>query len=178
MRRRLSEKGGNNHMENIQELYHVSDVVVEKPDLQHYAQAYEFGKGFYLFVNREDALEFAQDRGLDVLNVYRFNAEGLTAKSVTLEPEPRKWLDYVTLHYIDEDTPFGTVEEFFEEADVTIVEGNGVSMQLLPALSKFAVGGSEEPVVERARALHLPLVVMIRTEEALDALTFDHAEEI
>ena len=70
------------------------------------------------------------------------------------------------------------MEEFFEEADVTIVEGNGVSMQLLPALSKFAVGGSVETVVERARALNLPLVVMIRTEEALDALTFDHAEEI
>ena len=166
-------------MENIQELYHVSDEVIEQPDLAHSSQAYEFGRGFYLFRDREDALEFAQDRGLDVLNVYKFDPEKaqITA-SVTLEPEPRKWLDYVTLHYIDEDTPFGTVEEFFEEADVTIVEGNGVSMQLLPALSKFAVGGSEESVVERARALHLPLVVMIRKEAALAAITFDHAEEI
>ncbi|HRN16042.1 MAG TPA: DUF3990 domain-containing protein, partial [Xylanibacter oryzae] len=58
-------------------VYHVSNVIVDKPDVMHSREALDFGKGFYVTFLHEQAVKYGERfkyRGKDaVLNVYELD---------------------------------------------------------------------------------------------------------
>lgn len=58
-------------------LYHVSDHEVHIQDPKHIPAVREYGKGFYLFMEKKDAEAYAEKTGRHVINSYHFNIQFL-----------------------------------------------------------------------------------------------------
>ena len=71
-------------------LYHVSDVVIEKPDLKHGRKNADFGQGFYLSTDIDFSLKWAVKDML--LNVYEIDLEGLKVKEFRRDIN---WFEYI-----------------------------------------------------------------------------------
>lgn len=71
-------------------VYHVSDVVIEKPDLKRGRKNADFGQGFYLSTDIDFSLKWATMDGL--LNVYDIDLEGLKVKRFKRDKE---WFEYI-----------------------------------------------------------------------------------
>lgn len=81
-------------------VYHSSSVVVDKPDVLHSREALDFGKGFYVTVLREQALQYAERfrlRGRKAyLNVYEL-ADGWRGGNVKVfSSYDEEWLDFIS----------------------------------------------------------------------------------
>lgn len=80
-------------------LYHTSNKIIEKPDVSHSRNCLDFGRGFYLTVLREQAVEYGkrfQKVGEDAfLNIYEMedDLQGFTRKAFAAYDE--EWLDFV-----------------------------------------------------------------------------------
>jgi len=106
---------------NIQ-VYHGSDMVVDKPEIKQPVRALDFGQGFYTTTNIEQAKSFAkkvQDRNASVethISIYTLNIDLLKKLNVLFFDKPdKKWLDFVsanrngTYHGKDYDIIYGPV---------------------------------------------------------------------
>jgi hypothetical protein len=84
-------------------LYHGSNSIVEKPNLDLSRKNLDFGTGFYTTVNQDQAIAFAQkvmvrkEQKSQLVNVYDFDREA--AESVLdilqFDAPDRLWLDFV-----------------------------------------------------------------------------------
>ena len=76
-------------------LYHGSYCEVKQPDLKHTTRAMDFGRGFYLTSNLQQACSFSNKYGNEAcVNVYIFNNNNsLNIKE--FETYGEEWLDFV-----------------------------------------------------------------------------------
>ena len=72
-------------------LYHVSDHIITEPSLD--VLPYEFGSGFYLFENKEDAIQFANITGRNVINKYSFMPVCPPLQAKTFAAPTEEWLN-------------------------------------------------------------------------------------
>ena len=82
-------------------LYHASNAEVKKPMLVESNRMLDFGPGFYMTTNREQAVRFAKSvvarrGGQSVLNVYEFDESAFSSCLVRKFDFPSAaWLDFV-----------------------------------------------------------------------------------
>ncbi len=81
-------------------LYHSSNVSVEYPDTQHSRDDLDFGKGFYLTTNKEQAISYAQrfQRRLQDawLNIYELNYVSTEWKEKIFYSYDKEWLTFIS----------------------------------------------------------------------------------
>lgn len=82
-------------------VYHGSDIVVEHPDINHSYRNLDFGKGFYVTTNQEQAQRWARRKAaLDgethaILNIYEMNEGPLDLKVLDFKANLTDWIDFV-----------------------------------------------------------------------------------
>ena len=82
-------------------VYHGSFMTVKKPDVEHSFRPLDFGKGFYVTENYEQAKNWAQrkvlimGKGSPIINIYQMNEnwDGLCVK--TFDENLIEWIDFV-----------------------------------------------------------------------------------
>ena len=87
-------------------LYHGSTVDIEQIDLQKSRPNKDFGRGFYLSADRQQALRMAEfkaltEGGTPVLNTYLFDEKLLTSgelRILTFDGYTREWADFIFLN--------------------------------------------------------------------------------
>lgn len=88
----------------MMELYHGSNVRIEKPDFAFCKPYKDFGKGFYLSAEKEQALDIAWQRvrttqeGEPVVNAFMFDESLMTSgelKVLTFEDYSEEWVKFV-----------------------------------------------------------------------------------
>ncbi len=81
-------------------LYHSSNVSVEVPDTQHSRDDLDFGKGFYLTTNKEQAINYAlrfQRRMQDAwLNIYELSYNSKEWKEKIFYSYDKEWLTFIS----------------------------------------------------------------------------------
>ena len=82
-------------------VYHGADQIVEKPDVRHSFRPLDFGKGFYVTTNREQAERWAR-RKADLyrkdkayVNVYEMSEDESAFKVKTFPENLMEWIDFV-----------------------------------------------------------------------------------
>ena len=82
-------------------VYHGSDVIVETPDVDHSFRPLDFGKGFYVTTNREQAVRWA-NRKADLknsktayVNVYELLSDDSELRVKTFSDDLQEWIDFV-----------------------------------------------------------------------------------
>lgn len=80
-------------------VYHSSNVVVDHPDIFHSREAFDFGKGFYVTVLYEQAMEYAKRFKLRYdkayLNTYELSDNWREANVKVFPSYDGEWLDFV-----------------------------------------------------------------------------------
>lgn len=104
-------------------VYHGSNVVVDKPDVEHSFRPLDFGKGFYVTTVREQAVRWAH-RKIDILkdgnlkpilNVYDMDDVPAALSVKTFPDDLEEWIDFVckcrdgSLEYAQYDVIMGKV---------------------------------------------------------------------
>lgn len=87
-------------------LYHGSTVDIEQIDLQKSRPNKDFGRGFYLSADRQQAWRMAEfkaltEGGTPVLNTYLFDEKLLTSgelRILTFDGYTREWADFIFLN--------------------------------------------------------------------------------
>ena len=81
-------------------VYHGSDIIVEKPDIQHSMKRLDFGKGFYVTTVLEQAKRWAKrkaafrDKSVGIVNMYELTeAEGF--EILEFGDDLDVWIDFV-----------------------------------------------------------------------------------
>lgn len=82
-------------------VYHGSTEIVKTPDVLHSLRSLDFGKGFYVTTNREQAERWAR-RKIDLLhkdvsyvNVYEMSEDIVQFKVKTFAEDLLEWIDFV-----------------------------------------------------------------------------------
>lgn len=82
-------------------VYHGSDIVVEHPDINHSYRNLDFGKGFYITTNQEQAQRWARRKAaLDgnnhaFLNIYEMSENITSLKVLDFKDNLTDWIDFV-----------------------------------------------------------------------------------
>jgi hypothetical protein len=83
-------------------LYHGSNIVIEAPNLKFSRKELDFGVGFYVTANYEQAVKFTEkvverNGGDKIVNIYSFDVDNLQKFKVLEFKKPsRKWLNFVS----------------------------------------------------------------------------------
>ena len=82
-------------------VFHGSDVIVKSPDVTHSFRSLDFGKGFYVTTNKEQAIRWAGRRkefsGKDkaYVNIYELSSDENDLKIKTFPDDLQEWIDFV-----------------------------------------------------------------------------------
>ena len=82
-------------------VYHGSSEIVKNPDIIHSYHALDFGCGFYVTSNEEQAVTWAKRKAVyrgvkyGILNCYEMKEDMYGFKVKTFAPDLNEWLDFV-----------------------------------------------------------------------------------
>ena len=80
-------------------VFHTSYIQVSNPDIHHSRDFLDFGKGFYVTTNKQQAINYAnrfiRRNGEAWLNVYELNDDLSNWNILSFEEYNETWLDYV-----------------------------------------------------------------------------------
>ena len=82
-------------------VYHGSNAVVEKPDILHSYRPLDFGKGFYVTTNLEQAKQWAIrksliiGKGTPLINSYQMKEDWAHLQAKTFSEDLIEWIDFV-----------------------------------------------------------------------------------
>ena len=81
-------------------VYHGSNVVVEKPDVNHSFRPLDFGKGFYVTTVRDQAIRWAKrkavvDGSTPILNIYEMSEIHETLSKKSFPDDLVEWINFV-----------------------------------------------------------------------------------
>lgn len=161
-------------------LYHGSNVEVKYPDLSKSTEFLDFGIGFYLTTNKEQAIMFSRKvvlrakkrkllTGTATVSVYEFDLEQARKRLSVLEFEmPNgEWLDYV----------FRNRQEVDKENTFDIVIGPIANDDVYDVIDKYEDGlYSREEAIKRLKVKKLFNQYTLKTERAINLLQFVSSE--
>ncbi|MFD3158703.1 DUF3990 domain-containing protein (plasmid) [Haloimpatiens sp. FM7330] len=158
-------------------IYHGSDVIVERPKILESNRMLDFGMGFYTTSNKKQAIRWAEkvslrnNTGKKFLSVYNFNIEKaqkeLNIIEFTLPDE--KWLDFITANR--------SGKEISEQYDIVIGPVADDNVYLTVKLFETGVLNKKE-AVKRLKVEKLFNQILFHTEKSLVFCTFDHYEDL
>jgi len=82
-------------------VYHGSTMIVREPDIEHSFRPLDFGKGFYVTSNREQAEKWARRKaqyvegGKPYVNCYRLSDDTADLRIKTFPEDMLEWIDFV-----------------------------------------------------------------------------------
>ena len=82
-------------------MFHGSNVVVDKPDVEHSFRSLDFGKGFYVTTVREQAVRWACRKSSilegtkPILNIYDMDDVPAALSTKTFPDDLVEWIDFV-----------------------------------------------------------------------------------
>lgn len=158
-------------------IYHGSDVVVEKPEILPSNRLLDFGIGFYTTSNKEQADRWAEkvslrnNTGKRFLSVYSLDIERARKQLNIIEfiSANEKWLDFITLNRRGKESP--------KEYDIVIGPVADDNVYLTVKLFETGVLDKEE-ALKRLKVEKLFNQILFHTEKSLGFCVFDHYEDL
>ena len=154
-------------------LYHGSNVVVEHPRLLERTRALDFGAGFYLTSDYEQATRWARttvlrrEEGVAAVSVFEVDEVAMQRLQVIrFESADIHWLRFVTRNRA----------ERIDDSGVDVVTGPVANDNTMPVLNLFFKGAyTEEEALRRLVSQRLKDQYAMKTEAALAVLRFKEA---
>ena len=151
-------------------LYHGSNVTVEHPRLLERTRALDFGAGFYLTSDREQAARWARttvlrrEGGAASVSVFEVDIEAIGKLKVIRFPSPDvHWLRFVSRNR----------NERIDDSGVDVVVGPVANDNTMPVLNLFFKGAyTEDEALRRLISQRLKDQYAMKTEAALGLLRF------
>ena len=158
-------------------IYHGSDVVVEKPEILQSNRLLDFGIGFYATSNKEQAIRWAEkvslrnNTGKKFLSVYNFDIEKAKKelKIIEFTSADEKWMDFITANRRG--------KEILEEYDIVIGPVADDNVYLTVKLFETGVLDKEE-ALKRLKVEKLFDKILFHTEKGLGFCVFDNYEDL
>jgi hypothetical protein len=158
-------------------IYHGSDIVVEKPEILQSNRLLDFGIGFYTTSNKEQAerwakkVGFRNNTGKMSLSVYKLVIEEAKKQLNIIEfiSADEKWLDFITVNRRGKEIP--------EEYDIVIGPVADDNVYLTVKLFETGVLDKEE-ALKRLKVEKLFNQILFHTEKSLRFCVFDHYENL
>lgn len=158
-------------------IYHGSDVVVDKPQILQSNRLLDFGIGFYTTSNKEQAIRWAEkvslrnNTGGKFISVYDFDIEKARREVNIIEfnsPDER-WLDFITVNRRG--------KKVLDQYDIVIGPVADDNVYLTVKLFETGVLDKEE-AVRRLKIEKLFNQILFHTEKSLEFCRFHHLEDI
>ena len=151
-------------------LYHGSNVVVEHPHLLERTRALDFGAGFYLTSDCEQAARWARttvlrrEVGVASVSVFEVDVEAMGELRIIRFPSPDiHWLRFVSRNR----------NERIDDSGVDVVTGPVANDNTMPVLNLFFKGAyTEEEALRRLVSQRLKDQYAMKTEAAIAVLRF------
>ena len=155
-------------------LYHGSNVVVEQPEVNASRRALDFGAGFYLTSNRDQAERWAQavarrrQSGSAILNCFEFDEIKIGLWKVLKFDGPNAdWLDFVVSNR----------KGVFESSAFDIVIGPVANDSTMPVIDDYMDGRyTKEEAIVRLLPQKLTDQYAFVSEKSLTALSYSGSE--
>lgn len=151
-------------------LYHGSNIKVKRPKIIKTKRLLDFGTGFYLTSDYEQAAKWAirttnrREDGIPTISVFRFDENGVDMLNVLSFSSPNKeWLKYVSANRTDK-----SMEDLYD-----IVTGPVANDQAIRTVNNFLKGYfTEDIAIQLLLPQKLKDQYVFKTEKALSALCF------
>ncbi|MHB8126598.1 MAG: DUF3990 domain-containing protein [Desulfitobacteriaceae bacterium] len=158
-------------------LYHGSDIVVEKPEIFQSNRLLDFGIGFYTTSNKEQAVRWAEKVSIrnntnkKLLSVYNFDMEEAKKELniIIFRSTDEKWLDFITANRRG--------REISDEYDIVI--GPVADDNVYMTVKLFETGVLDKgEAIKRLKVEKLFDQLLFHTEKGLRLCVFDHYEDL
>ena len=158
-------------------LYHGSDIVVEKPEIFQSNRLLDFGTGFYTTSKKEQAIRWAEKVSIrnntnkKLLTVYNFDIDKARKELniISFTSADEKWLDFITANRIGR----GISEEY------DIVIGPVADDNVYLSVKLFETGILDKgEALKRLKIQKLFDQILFHTEKGLRRCVFDHYEDL
>lgn len=158
-------------------LYHGSDVVVEKPEIFQSSRLLDFGTGFYTTSKKEQAVRWAEKVSIrnntrkKLLSIYNFHIDKAEKELniIKFTTADEKWLDFITANRRG--------KEISEEYDIVIGSVADDNVYLTIKLFETGVLDKDE-ALKRLKVEKLFDQILFHTENGLRLCLFDHYEDL
>ena len=158
------------------ELYHGSNIVVAKPRLVEQERGLDFGAGFYLTTNKEQAAQFSQivvrrrKDGVPTVNIYEFDIE-IAEKLLNYKRfnnAGSEWLNFVVNNRM----------KTYNGIEYDMVIGAVANDTVMPTIQAYISGFlNETATLITLKTSKLVDQVCLKTEKAISLLRFVRAEK-
>ena len=158
-------------------LYHGSNVSVIKPQLVNQTRGLDFGYGFYLTTNEEQAIRFSKivfkrnKSGSATVSKYEFDMDAAEKKLSILkfDKADAQWLRFVAENRL----------KTYNGKDYDMVIGAVANDTVMPTIQLYLNGFlNEEAALITLKTSKLADQICLKTEKALSLLNFSNAFEI
>lgn len=152
-------------------LYHGSNVEVSNPQILTSDRCLDFGKGFYLTSNFDQAKRWAEltvkrrETGKATISVFNFDDTSVSdLKILHFSQAQKEWLEYVTMNRTNQVIP---------NDDYDVVIGPVANDRTMPVISLYFAGiYNIEETIKRLMPQKLCDQYAFRTENAIKKLKF------
>ena len=157
-------------------LYHGSNMIIEKPEVNVGRRALDFGAGFYLTSNRDQAMRWSQavtrrrQSGVATLNFFEFDDSMLVGLVVRRFDGPdSEWLDFVVSNR----------KGLRESSAFDVVIGPVANDSTMPVIDDYMDGRyTKEEAIARLLPQKLTDQYVFASEKSLSSLSFKGSEAI
>lgn len=156
-------------------LYHGSNQEVQKPRLNYSKRSLDFGAGFYMTSDLEQASAWARrvarvrKTGTPIVNAYETNERWSSLKTLRFEKADGKWLDFVTANRVGRPT----------ENDYDAIVGPIANDRTIETLNLyFAETITREIALELLLPQKLKNQYVLKTERAVEAVCFTGVKNV
>lgn len=159
------------------DIYHGSDIVVEKPEILQSNRLLDFGIGFYTTSNKEQSERWANKVSLrnnaikKIISVYNIDIDKAKKQLNVIEfiSADERWLDFITVNRRG--------KEITQSYDIVIGPVADDNVYLTVKLFETGVLDKEE-ALKRLKVEKLFDQILFHTEKSLEFCVFDHYEDL
>ena len=157
-------------------LYHGSNLEVKEPKIIKSKRLLDFGTGFYLTTDYEQAKKWAfrttsrREEGAPAITVFSFDENELEKLDVlTFEGANKEWLRYISANRTDK-----TAEDSYD-----IVIGPVANDQAIRTVNNYLKGYFDEEIaIQLLLPQNLKEQVVFKTKKALDMLKYNEVKTL
>ena len=150
-------------------LYHGSNVAVKEPKIIESNRALDFGGGFYLTSDYDQAAKWAKlmvlrrGEGTPTVTVFDYDEEAASLNTLKFSAPDADWLKFVASHRTNTNA----------ENDYDVIAGPVANDNTMPVINMYIAGDyNEEEAIRRLLAQKLKDQYVMKTERAVVALKF------
>jgi len=151
------------------QLFHASNIEVNRPKIINRFKTLDFGTGFYTTSNKEQAESFAykvynrrKKEGFPTINIYEFNDRVRELNTLIFDLPSEKWLDFVVYN-----------RKFGRKEDYDLIIGPVANDDVFSVIALYESGNlTKNEAIERFKVKKLYNQYLFCNEKALSNLTF------